>query len=224
MSLINQKKHYLIFSMLSLIILPGVIAPVFAASASISITSPASDGTWLITTTPTISGTASPSSGKSITSVTYTIDTGSSLTATGTTSWSFTTNALSQGSHSTIVTVHDSGGNTASATRTFNIDSLAPSSAITTTSPTKSNTLAGTASDANTVSLVEVSTDNGSTFSAATGTTSWTFDISALTDGTYQVKIRTTDNAGNMATSSASAIVIDRSAQALSSVTIASDN
>jgi hypothetical protein len=48
------------------------------------------------------------------------------------------------------------------------------------------------------ISKVEVSTDGGSTWSVATGTTSWTYSWTLPADGTYTIKTRATDAAGNV--------------------------
>lgn len=47
-----------------------------------------------------------------------------------------------------------------------------------------------------TVSSVEVSTDGGTTFTDATGTTDWTLDVSGLAADTYNVVARAVDSAG----------------------------
>lgn len=58
--------------------------------------------------------------------------------------------------------------------------------------------VAGTATPkfSRTVSTVEVSTDGGTTFANATGTTDWTYSVSGLAAGTYNVVARAIDSAG----------------------------
>jgi photosystem II stability/assembly factor-like uncharacterized protein len=61
-------------------------------------------------------------------------------------------------------------------------------------------TITGTASDAGggTVARVEVSVDGGATFSAATGTTAWSFNFTPTTPGQVTIRSRATDNSGNV--------------------------
>src|SRR5262245_7389651 len=85
-------------------------------------------------------------------------------------------------------------------------DTVRPTSAI--TFPTAGANVAigttvsitGTASDAGggTVSKVEVSVDGGATFSAATGTTAWSFNFTPTTPGQLTIRSRATDNSGNV--------------------------
>jgi hypothetical protein len=88
---------------------------------------------------------------------------------------------------------------------TVNVDTVAPSSTITShtaNQPVRGTiSFGGTASDATSgVALVEASSDNGATWSAATGTTNWTYalDTTGIADGTTITLIaRATDVAGN---------------------------
>jgi Bacterial Ig domain/Fibronectin type III domain/NHL repeat len=57
-------------------------------------------------------------------------------------------------------------------------------------------TVTGTASAANGVSFVEVSTDGGATWNTATGTTAWSFGWKPTTNGTYLIMSRATDSGG----------------------------
>src|SRR5262245_2022598 len=61
-------------------------------------------------------------------------------------------------------------------------------------------TITGTASDAGggTVAKVEVSVDGGATFSAATGTTAWSFSWTPTTPGQVTIRSRATDDSGNV--------------------------
>jgi hypothetical protein len=91
-------------------------------------------------------------------------------------------------------------------TPTTNPDMSAPTSAI--TSPTAgatisagvATTITGTASDTGggSVARVEVSVDGGATFSAATGTTAWSFAFTPLTPGQATIISRATDTSGNV--------------------------
>jgi len=66
--------------------------------------------------------------------------------------------------------------------------------------------ISGTANDnpdGSGVSLVQVSTDGGSSWQDATGTDSWTYNWAIPPDGTYNIKSRAIDTAGNIETPSA---------------------
>src|SRR5262245_50140404 len=60
--------------------------------------------------------------------------------------------------------------------------------------------ITGAASDAGggTVARVEVSVDGGATFSAATGTTAWSFNWTPTTPGQVTIRSRAADNSGNV--------------------------
>jgi hypothetical protein len=85
-------------------------------------------------------------------------------------------------------------------------DPYAPESAV--TSPTAGQeitsctfTISGTAHDYYSgIAGVEVSTDNGATWQAATGTTNWTYEWTIPGDGSYTIQARATDVAGNVQT------------------------
>ncbi len=86
------------------------------------------------------------------------------------------------------------------------LDPYAPESAI--TDPTNGQiittlnyTIQGTAHDYYSgLTQVEVSTDDGSTWQPATGTTNWTYNWNIPGNGTYTLKARATDVAGNVQT------------------------
>ena len=79
-----------------------------AASPVVIVSSPANNTSTNVSSVP-VSGTASLSAG-SISSVEYSVDGGSTVSAAGTDTWSFTTSALSDGSHFILVTAHGSNG------------------------------------------------------------------------------------------------------------------
>jgi hypothetical protein len=89
---------------------------------------------------------------------------------------------------------------------TTNPDRSAPTSAF--TSPTAggtvlagvANAITGTASDTGggSVARVEVSVDGGASFSAATGTTSWSFSFTPTTTGQATITSRAVDTSGNV--------------------------
>lgn len=85
-------------------------------------------------------------------------------------------------------------------------DTTAPTLTITT--PTQGQTISGpttgvvvnitgTASDASGISVVEVSVDAG-TYSAATGTTSWSKSVTITSSGNHTITVRAVDKAANM--------------------------
>ncbi|MFN9913400.1 MAG: Ig-like domain-containing protein, partial [Pirellulaceae bacterium] len=59
---------------------------------------------------------------------------------------------------------------------------------------------------------VQVSTNGGSTWNLASGTTTWTYTSSTLTAGTYSIAVRATDNLGNTATINPGNVIIDTTA------------
>ncbi|GGB92486.1 N,N-dimethylformamidase beta subunit family domain-containing protein [Dyadobacter sediminis] len=87
---------------------------------------------------------------------------------------------------------------------TASTDFVAP--ALTVTSPSNganipsgtSVNISGTASDANTVAGIEVSTDEGKTWRLATGTTSWNFSWIPVTQGSATIRSRAFDDSGNL--------------------------
>lgn len=98
-------------------------------------------------------------------------------------------------------------------------DAIPPTSSI--TSPTSGSTISGTsytirgtASDTGSwVVKVEVSTDGGSTWSEAIGTTSWVYTWTIPANGSYAIKTRATDAAGNIETPGTGVTVIVDNAQ-----------
>ncbi len=113
---------------------------------------------------------------------------------------------LSTGGHTFSVRAMDAVGNTdqTPASYTWMIDTQPPSSTI--LSPVSGATMTvatlvitGTASDIGSrVQKVEVSTDGGSTWLAASGTSSWSYSWLVPMDGFYTIKSRATDIAGNV--------------------------
>ncbi|WP_245291042.1 DUF4082 domain-containing protein [Methylobacterium aquaticum] len=94
---------------------------------------------------------------------------------------------------------------------TASTDRTAPTSTVTT--PTTGSsvtaftpvTITGTATDAGggVVAGVEVSTDNGVTWRAATGDETWSYTFAPQVAGTYQIRTRATDDSVNLETPSA---------------------
>ncbi len=74
-------------------------------------------------------------------------------------------------------------------------------------------TVSGTASPSagNSITLVEVSTNNGATWQAAAGTGSWSYSWTPPTDGVYYLKSRATDSVGTVETpAGAVSVTVDR--------------
>lgn len=69
--------------------------------------------------------------------------------------------------------------------------------------------ITGTASDGaeSGVALVEVSTNGGTTWTAATGTTSWSYAWTLPADGSYTIKVRATDVSGKIQTPGAGTVM-----------------
>jgi len=170
---------------------------------TVAITSPASNGTTMTTSSLTVSGTASDNTG--VASVSVRINGGTWNTATGTTSWNRLV-ALSAGSNTLEAQSRDATGNVsaiASRTVTYNPpDTTIPTVAITspasngTTMTTSSLTVSGTASDNTGVASVSVRI-NGGTWNTATGTTSWSRFIT-LVVGSNTIEAQSRDAAGNV--------------------------
>jgi hypothetical protein len=85
-------------------------------------------------------------------------------------------------------------------------------------------TISGTATDNIAVQGIKISTDNGNTWSAATCSgcpgvsVTWTYSWALPADGSYTVKSRATDNAGNVETPKAgNTVTIDRTGPMVSS-------
>ena len=153
-----------------------------------------------------LSGTSSDAVG--VTQVTWSNSAGGSGTATGTTSWSAGSVALTMGSNVFTVTARDAAGNTSSdvltITRTADttapvVTITAPTSATTLSTVLASVTLGGTSSDA--VGVTQVTWTNSAGGSGtATGTTSWNAGSVALVIGVNVITVTAGDAAGNTST------------------------
>ncbi len=170
---------------------------------------------YFATSTVTAVGTSTDTG--NVTSVQYQMDgTGGSWSSCTATDASFngtsepftcTATSLSEGSHTIYVRSTDGYSNTTSnanaASSTFTVDTIAPS-VNAGTDKTASTTISqnATASDGGSgVASYLWSKASGSGSLIFSATTSATTNISADTDGSYVVKITTTDNAGNSASS-----------------------
>jgi Domain of unknown function (DUF4082)/Bacterial Ig-like domain/Bacterial Ig domain len=174
---------------------------------AVTITSPTSNATLTVTTSPmTLGGTASDNI--AVTQVSWTNSRGGSGTATGTTSWTTGNVTLQSGSNTLTVTARDAAGNTRTdvLTVTYTPDTTQPS--VTITAPTSNTTLAvtastmtlgGTASD--NIGVTQVTwTNNRGGSGTATGTTSWTTGNVTLLSGSNTLTVTARDAAGNTRT------------------------
>ena len=180
-------------------------------------------------TTPTLTGTAEANA--TITMYDGGVSIGT-VTADGSGNWSFTTGALTAGSHSLTATATDTAGGIsgASAALTLSIDTsistppapdltvasdLGISNSDNLTSDT-TPTLSGTAEANATVTLYDGATLLGTATANSSG--NWSFTSNALGDGDHTLTATQTDVAGNVsAASTALTIAIDASAPAVPS-------
>lgn len=133
--------------------------------------------------------------------------TSGSGTAVGTTSWSFTTPALAEGSTLITVTAHHPGGTTASTSRLVTVDRTAPIVAFAGVGAgatlADGATIAGTALDAS--GIVEVRwLMSGANAGAgvATGSGTWSFALGALVAGPTTLTVIAEDACGNRGSAS----------------------
>jgi hypothetical protein len=124
---------------------------------------------------------------------------------------------FSLGSHQVNCSVTDQAGNVASGSFTVIVQDTIPP-AVSISSPqnntylnTNTFSISGTSSDSGSgVKMVQISIDNGPFQPATSGTTSWTFAIqSPLSEGIHTIVVQAIDNAGNIATTPATTIVVD---------------
>ncbi|WP_257446686.1 Ig-like domain-containing protein [Archangium lipolyticum] len=158
-------------------------------------------GALVNTGTPSVSGTAEPSS-----IVALSVDgmAVGQVSASTTGAWSFTfTTRLSDGSHTVTATARDGAGNTspASDARFFTVDTQAPAVPVVMEPTigarlrTRTPTLEGTAEAGSRVSVMLDSGTVLSTHANASGV--WSLTTEALSEGPHEVKARATDAAGN---------------------------
>src|SRR5918997_1728211 len=134
--------------------------------------------------------------------------------STNTKSATYTSNK--PGDYVITVSAQDSNGRYNTGDATFLLHVRPPVPPSDTTNPTisisspdngatlteDSFTVSGTASDSGSgIEKVEVQIDDGS-YNTATGTSSWSFDVTNLEEGTHTITAKATDKAGNSATES----------------------
>ncbi|MCX8074301.1 MAG: formylglycine-generating enzyme family protein, partial [Clostridia bacterium] len=145
--------------------------------------------------------------------ITYPVDMSTKeYSINGGSTWSSYTAPVTMTANGTVLARgNDAAGNQSgqSSLTITNIDKTAPTvTAVSGGVTTSSVTVNATASDAGGSGLkanaYEYSKDNGATWTTATNAT--TYNFTGLTSGTYQCKVRVTDNAGNSTISTAVAI------------------
>lgn len=110
---------------------------------------------------------------------------------------------LADGEHTLVVEAWDEAGNYGRSEVRFRVDTVAPTSSVSTpitgSSVPMTFAVTGTADDGagGGVKFVDVTTDGGATFTRATGTASWSCQVTVGQTGQYLVQSRATDNAGN---------------------------
>lgn len=187
---------------------------------------------------PTITGTGEI--GSTITILDNGTPIGTAVVGTGGT-WTFTpTTDLDQGLHPITVTSTDAAGNVSSPSAGFsvNVDTLTTAPVISSVTdnvgtpapvisgvPTNDNTptFTGTAEPNSTITISE----NGKVIGTALvdGTGKWNFTPNpALTDGSHNLTIITTDTAGNVSTATNFNAVIDTAAPVVPAITLVVDD
>ncbi len=176
---------------------------------SSSITAPAA-GTYITSTSFTITGNADDTAGSGVTKVEVSTDGGTSWHETlGTGQWSYVWTPPSDGSYTVKTRATDTAGNieTSGPGVAVIVDRTPPSSLVNNTTAGAlingtTYTFTGTSDDGtgSGISKVEVSTNGGTAWAAAAGTTSWSYIWTTPTDGSYTVKTRAIDIASNTET------------------------
>ena len=218
---------------------PGVVLAPGRASWSVRASNTAGAGPWsgaldfmvpdgkipsIVIATPTAAATYSTGNGTialggtasddvAVTQVTWTNDRGGSGTASGTSSWTIASVALSSGTNVITVTARDGAGNTGTdvltVTRTDGqsptVDLTAPTSGTVYTTTTSSISLGGTATDDIGVTAITWSSDRGGSGNASIttnmanvgGTSTWSVSSVALQPGVNNITVKAFDAAGN---------------------------
>lgn len=173
-----------------------------------TITAPSTNAT-LTGATYKITGTASDGTGSGVKTVYVSTDGGNTWNAaTGATSWSYTWNLPVNGKYTIRSYAADNAGNQESPGigNTVTVSNTLPSTTI--IAPKQgatvggfTYTITGTAKAGSLpLARVDVSTDGGATWHAATGTTSWAYSWTLPYSGSFTIKSRAVDSAGNMET------------------------
>jgi hypothetical protein len=225
-----MKARDLIARALLAIALAGFL-PVAFALPTVSLTAPTAGATFGNPASVTISATATPTSGKTITKVEF-YRGGTTLIATVnapgpyTTVWSATVN----GAYSLTAKAYDSTGSTTSAARSITIATntlpavsiSSPANNATFTAPA-SITINATATDTDgTISKVEFL--NGTTLLNTDTAAPFSFAWTNVAAGTYSLTARATDNSGGVKTSTPVNVTVSAPAPPTVSLTSPANN
>jgi hypothetical protein len=175
-----------------------------------TITSPTTGGIVTTGATVNITGTASAVGGRTLQSVQVSVDGGATYSpATGTTAWSFVWSPSLSGQTTIKSRASDTSGGQQDppAEVTVTVRNATPLTSTITSPKTGAAVLIGTTVSvtgtarnvgAGSVARVDVSVDGGATFSAATGTTAWSFSWTPTTPGRATIRSRAVDSSGNV--------------------------
>ena len=210
----NSQFRALVSNTVGTAISKTVTLTVNAPSLPLQVTSSQlPDGTVAVAYTATLS--ASGGSAPYVWSVlTGALPPGLTLTTTGTITGTPTTSGVTRFAVQVSDTVRSSSAN-------LSINVGMPSATVEIISPTEGATISGTinvigtASDAVSLSVVQVSTDSGS-YSNASGTNNWSFSLNttSLANGVHTISARATDIAGVTSTSSPITVTVTNTALA----------
>jgi alpha-tubulin suppressor-like RCC1 family protein len=187
---------------------PSTVPPTVSAGSTQSITLPA---------TLTLTGTASPSSGNTISSTVWTQTSGpSTSTINSASSLTTTVGNLAAGSYVFTLTVKDNAGHTSTSTVTITVAAAAPTpptvsagSTLTVTLPVTTATLVGTATGNGgaTISSTAWTMTAGPNTPVIVAAASLTTAVTGLVQGSYTFQLAATDNNSNTSTSTVTVTV-----------------
>ncbi|MSM38917.1 MAG: hypothetical protein GJT30_04750 [Geobacter sp.] len=187
-----------------------------------SITAPLAGTTIRTPTGYAISGSASDV-GSGLLRVEVSTDGVNWSSAVGTTSWTFSWQPVLDAAYTIRSRAIDMNNNvqTTPASVSINVDNTAPTAVISSplnnasvrgTTVTVTGTAADPTSAGSGIQQVDVSTDGGTTWLPASGTTTWTFSWTLPADGMYSLQARATDYAGNQGSSTTVSVRVDKTA------------
>lgn len=143
--------------------------------------------------------------------------TASSLTLDGSGNWSWIPPTTADGSYTVVFTATDISGKTATITKKYTIDTVAPSLSVTnldasgtTMFSSTTGLITGKMSDANGIAKLEYTMDGGPWTDTGTLASDWTQSVAGLSEGSDKtIKFRATDSAGNPTSSDSYTISLD---------------
>ena len=164
-------------------------------------------------------GTASDTN--ALATVKVSLNGAAAVAVTGTSAWSYSLPATTDGTFALQFIATDAAGRTATVTRNVLIDTTVPTLPVFSTTPgayvTSSLSVAGTTGDGSgsgvqTMSYRLDGVALGVATGTLTGTDNWfgTVDVSGLAEGSHTVTVWATDRAGNLSAEAAQTFVVDR--------------